>query len=190
MTTDPTPDNVESDIKALVLVGALALGALVFVWLVFWFTNRTGTQYEVLSVRVHGTILTVVAIVVAAYAGLLAYGILAQATISAIAASVLEGSVAEVAAFVVWLVLYLIWIFSFTYYLLGSPHHWNTPLSHVDAIYVAVGTLTTAGTTGISAKGDLMRGVLIGQMVLDLLVVTVLLALVLHRVMQAAQSES
>lgn len=189
MTTDATPDNAGSDPQApalaiLVIVGGF-VGILVLVWLVFWLTHRTGTHYEVLSVRIHGTILTVAAIVVATYAGLLAYGILAHATISAIAASVLEGSVAWLSAFVVWLVLYLIWVFSFTYYLLGSPQHWNMPLSHVDAIYVTVGTLTTAGTTGIFARGALTRSVLTGQMALDLLVVTVLLALVLHRVTQA-----
>jgi len=189
MTTDPAPDEALSGLQAAALIVSL-LGVLVFIWLVFWFTDRTGTHYEILSVRIHGTILTVAAIVVAAYAGILAYGILAQATIGAIIASVVEDSAAWLAAFVVWLILYLISIFSFTYYLLGSPQHWNVALSHVDAVYVAAGTLTTAGTTGISARGDLTRGILIGQMALDLLVVTVLLALVLYRVTQAAKSKS
>jgi hypothetical protein len=193
MTTDPTPENAEPDLEDLVLFVLAFLGILAGLWLVFWLTSRTGTQYEVLSLRIHGTILTVAAIVVTAYASFFGCYILLGSTVFAIAGSFLADSVAEVAqavAAVVWLILYLIWIFSFTYYLLGSQQHWNRALSHVDAIYVAVGTLTTAGSAGISASGDLTRSVLIGQMVLGLLGVTVSLALVLHRVMQAARPES
>jgi hypothetical protein len=192
MTTDPTPENTEQELKDLVPVILMGLGVLAALWVLFWLTNRTGTQYEVtlLLPRIHGTIFTVAAIVVATWAGSFACYVLLGSTVVAIFGSVLAQSVAEVVqavASVVWLVLYLIWTFSFTYYLLGSPHHWSKELSHVDAIYVTVGTLTTAGSAGISASDDLTRGILIGQMVLDLLGVTVSLALILSLVMRFAR---
>jgi hypothetical protein len=195
MTTDPTPENAELDLMGLVFLVLVGLGVLVVLWLVFWLTNRTGTQYEIASLRIHihGTILTVAAIVVTANVGLFLFTLLLYSTVFAIVGPFLADSVAWVVlavAAVVWLILYLIWLFSFVYYLLGNLHHWSTPLSHVDAIYVTVGTLTTAGSAGISAKGDLTHSVLIGQMILDLLCVTVSLALILHRAMQAVQPES
>jgi hypothetical protein len=195
VTTDLTPENIGQELEDLVPVILLFLGMLAALWLLFWLTNRTGTQYEVTFFlpRIHGTIFTVAAIVVTASAGFFACYVLLGSTVLAIFGSFLAHSVADVVqavAAVVWLVLYLIWTFSFTYYLLGSPHYWSKELSHVDAIYVAVGTLTTAGSAGISASDDLTRGILIGQMVIDLLGVTVSLALILSLVMRVAWPES
>jgi hypothetical protein len=107
MTTDATPDDAGSDpqvsARSVLLVVSGFVGVLVLVWLLFWLTHRTGTQYEVLSVHIHGSILTIAAIAVAADIGFIAYGMLAQAVTDAIVASVLvlEDSVVWLAAFVV-----------------------------------------------------------------------------------------
>jgi hypothetical protein len=70
---------------------------------------------------------------------------------------------------------------SIVYYSIGGRHNWNVRLSHVNALLVSVGTLTTAGTAGITPRSELARGLLVGQMVIDFAVVTVVIGLVLQR---------
>jgi hypothetical protein len=66
----------------------------------------------------------------------------------------------------------LVALFSTIYYTHGTTRNWSKPLSHIDAVYVTVGTLTTAGTSGVAAESRFAHGVLTSQMVLDLVVIT------------------
>jgi Ion channel len=72
------------------------------------------------------------------------------------------------------------------YYMTGTRSNWNMKLSHVDALTVAVGTLTTAGTAGITPRSETARAIMLGQMAADFVAVTILVAIVLQRVASKA----
>lgn len=74
------------------------------------------------------------------------------------------------------------------YYSIGGGANWNMKLSHVDAMLVSVGTLTTAGTAGITPRSEIARGLLVGQMVVDFAVVTIVVGLVLQRLANDSQA--
>ena len=71
----------------------------------------------------------------------------------------------------------LVCVFADLYYSIGTTRNFSMPLSHLDAIMVAVGTLSTAGTGDVAPKSELARGLLTTQMSLDVLFVGVVLAL-------------
>ena len=71
--------------------------------------------------------------------------------------------------------------FSSIYYSYGTDHNWSIPLTHLDAVFISFGTLTTVGTGDIQPKSELARGLLTAQMGVDLIAVTLLTAFVLHR---------
>jgi hypothetical protein len=58
--------------------------------------------------------------------------------------------------------------FSFIYWNRGSTANFSTPLSHLDAIYFTLGTLTTAGSGTVVAVSQAARGIQSVQMVLNL----------------------
>jgi len=58
--------------------------------------------------------------------------------------------------------------FSFLYWSRGTSANFTHPLSHLDAIYFTVGTLSTAGTGTISAISATARSIQTAQMVLNL----------------------
>ena len=80
---------------------------------------------------------------------------------------------------VVTSLLNIIWGFTCTYYLIGTNDNFSAQLTHVDAIYFTVGTLTTAGTGSRSATSQLSRTLVSVQMIVDLifLAVTVVIAI-------------
>jgi hypothetical protein len=78
-------------------------------------------------------------------------------------------------------VLSLIGNFAFAYFLDGASGNWSIPLSHLDAILVSVGTLTTAGTGDVQPHTELARGLVTAQMALDVVVVTVVAGVVVWR---------
>ncbi|HXP98549.1 MAG TPA: hypothetical protein VN845_00625 [Solirubrobacteraceae bacterium] len=86
-----------------------------------------------------------------------------------------------IAALLVLTVIALITQFAYVYYTLGGSHRWSQQLTHVGAIYVATGMLT-GGASGISPSTDSTRLLEVGQMAADLIVITVMAALVLHRI--------
>lgn len=66
------------------------------------------------------------------------------------------------------LISFVTWVFASLYYfLIGMAGNFNVPLSHVDAVFVALGTLSTAGTGGITAHSEVARGLLTVQMFVD-----------------------
>jgi voltage-gated potassium channel Kch len=60
------------------------------------------------------------------------------------------------------------WFFAVLYWFIGTTANFNVELSRIDALYFALGTLTTAGTGTIAPTSDLARAIVSGQMVLDL----------------------
>ncbi len=75
--------------------------------------------------------------------------------------------------------LNILTVFTYAYYLIGTEANFSAQLTHVDAIYFTVGTLTTAGTGSLSATSQLSRMVVSVQMIVDLvfLAVTVVIAI-------------
>lgn len=71
--------------------------------------------------------------------------------------------------------------FSGIYFDIGTSQNWNVPLSHLDALFVTVGTLTTAGTGNIVAVSEEARGFMLIQMAIDFTVVAVVVSLLLTR---------
>jgi hypothetical protein len=67
-------------------------------------------------------------------------------------------------------------------YLLSGWQHWSVPMNHRTALALSVSTFTTAGNAGVEPVTDYARGLVTWQMIVDLVLVTVLLALVAHRV--------
>ncbi len=93
-----------------------------------------------------------------------------------------------VSAFLLLLASYLLQL-SLFYYRLGNPPNWNIPLTKDDAIYVTVGTLTT-GASGISPVSEAAHNALIIQQVVDLLILSVVIAFVVDRFRHRAESDS
>ena len=58
--------------------------------------------------------------------------------------------------------------FSFLYWAYGQPGNFNIWLSHLDAVYFTLGTLTTAGTGNIVATSETTRAIQSIQMAVDL----------------------
>lgn len=54
--------------------------------------------------------------------------------------------------------------FALIYANLGTTHNWSHRLGRVDALYIALGTFTTAGTGSLTATSNLTRGLLSLQM--------------------------
>ena len=80
----------------------------------------------------------------------------------------------------------LLFVADFSTYCLvhGTPNNWGMRLSHIDALLVTLGTLTTAGTSGLTAHSELARRVLVVEMAVQLTVVGALLGLVVARLAQ------
>jgi hypothetical protein len=87
----------------------------------------------------------------------------------------------EVIAVAIYCLSAVVYVFATLYYEYGL-NNWTKPLSHVDAIFVALGMLTTAGTGELQASTDFARGLLVMQMVADLLVFTAIVGVVTHRI--------
>lgn len=75
----------------------------------------------------------------------------------------------------------LIQDFSYLYWSDGSTANFNISLTRLDALYFALGTLTTAGTGSINAMSDTARAVQSLQMTLDLILIVFAIGLVIAR---------
>jgi hypothetical protein len=75
----------------------------------------------------------------------------------------------------------LLQLFSYIYWSFGTTRNFSISLSHLDAFYFALGTLTTAGTGNISTSSETARGFQALQMGLDLLIVGIVLTIILAR---------
>jgi voltage-gated potassium channel len=113
--------------------------------------------------------------------GFLLFGVgapAAEAIFRASDRSATRGLVAFMALYT-WAVL--IATYSTVYYNTADEGNWSRGLSHVDALLLTMGTLTTAGTGDIQPRSELARGLLTIQMTLDVVVVTIMATVVLSR---------
>jgi hypothetical protein len=106
---------------------------------------------------------------------------IAFGVVTIIAAVVLDMGKVRIVAALLWTWLLLIVDFSYFYWSHGTAQNFSEPLSHLDAIYFAVGTLTTAGTGGITATSSSARGLQLLEMVLGLALIAFALAVVINR---------
>ncbi len=72
-------------------------------------------------------------------------------------------------------------MFSLIYWTFGTSHNFSARLTHLDAIYFTIGTLSTAGTGNIVPVSELARGLQTVQMLLDLGFLLVAVTLVVGR---------
>jgi Ion channel len=72
-------------------------------------------------------------------------------------------------------------LFGYLYWDFGTRANFNTTLSHVDAIYFALGTLTTAGTGSIEATSETARTIQGAQMAIDVALVLFAAGLIVGR---------
>jgi hypothetical protein len=85
-----------------------------------------------------------------------------------------------------------VWSFSTLYFQLSGNQPWAfsaRPLSHIDAFYFTLGTLTTAGSS-ISPISQAAKMAVSGQLVIDLLLMGVVLGVVASRVSGHTQGDS
>jgi Ion channel len=76
----------------------------------------------------------------------------------------------------------LVWCdFSIVYWGIGTVKNFGANLSRLDAIYFSLGTLSTAGTGRIVAQSELATGIVTAQMLVDLLLVSVVVAIGVSR---------
>ena len=75
----------------------------------------------------------------------------------------------------------LLQLFSYMYWSYGAANNFNITLSHLDAFYFTLGTLTTAGTGNISAISETTRGLQTLQMGLGWGIIGFVVVLVLTR---------
>jgi hypothetical protein len=75
----------------------------------------------------------------------------------------------------------LLQVFSYQYWSYGTARNFNHPLTHLDALYFTLGTLTTAGTGNLVAISETARRIQTLQMFLDLALVVFALGLIFVR---------
>jgi hypothetical protein len=78
--------------------------------------------------------------------------------------------------------LSLTFFFTEMYWSYGTSRNSNHPLSHLDALYFMVGTLTTAGTGNLNAISETARAIQLAQLVLDFVLIVVALSLFVLRI--------
>ncbi len=133
----------------------------------FGFFRSSSRTWDATSVVAASASLALIIFMALVIIGHLVYGTMSLRRVVVSAVSVLSLLVASAAI---------------TYYSIGTRSNWNMELSHLDALVVSIGTLTTVGTAGISPRSELARGIILGQMVADFVVVTVAVGFVLQRV--------
>lgn len=112
----------------------------------------------------------------------IAFAAIAQATyVTASVARISYSSICGVTAVGVYTFLLITVQFATLYWTIGTTANFNVELSRIDAIYFALGTLTTAGTGTIAPTSDLARALVSGQMVLDLVFVAGAVTIVVTR---------
>lgn len=77
--------------------------------------------------------------------------------------------------------LFVALLFSLLYWNYGTSRNFDHSLTHLDAIYFTLGTLTTAGTGNINATSDVARGIQLAQMTMDLALLVFAITLLMAR---------
>ena len=83
----------------------------------------------------------------------------------------------------------LLFTFASIYLSIGSKANFNMPLTHLDAVYFAVGTLSTAGTGNIAAISETARTTQAWQMVLGLALVLFAVGIAINRISSSSPEE-
>jgi hypothetical protein len=117
------------------------------------------------------------------------FTILVMANFVVKAAMDARATVRDIAELVLYLLSLVLVDSALLYYTSGTTKNWSQHLSHFDAIFVSIGTLTTAGTSGISAKSTLAHGLLTGQMIVDFVAVTFVIGAALQRLTPRTPSD-
>jgi hypothetical protein len=73
----------------------------------------------------------------------------------------------------------VIWAFSAVYYAYGTSANFGSTVSRTDAVYIALGNLTAAGTNPFVPKSELARSLLIWQYAVDIILVFFVLGVVI-----------
>jgi hypothetical protein len=90
-----------------------------------------------------------------------------------------------------YLLVLLFFGFSLIYYYLGSKQLWSpSDLSHVSAMFVTMGTIVTAGFASIEPKSDWVRGLLLLQMIVDIVLVATVGSMALQRYTERPSSSN
>lgn len=134
---------------------------VIIYWIYFFFSDRS---------LYRGPFAVVSAIVIPALAIVML--ITARNTIAAIAMSLL------------YTLLSTVFVFATLYWGYGSSSNFSVPLTRLDSIYFAVGTLSTAGTGNIAAISELSRELQLAQMILDFMLVVFAIALITPRLVE------
>jgi hypothetical protein len=92
-----------------------------------------------------------------------------------------ESSLLAAIGFSIYSIAVLIGFFASLYLGSGSPHDWSTPLSQLDALTVAMGTFTTAGTFGVMPVSQTARGLVTLQMGIDIVATVIIFGLLAAR---------
>jgi len=95
----------------------------------------------------------------------------------------------ELSAYIANAFLVLIASFSYIYWSNGTLANFNMKLTHLDAIYFTLGTLSTAGTGNITAMTETVRGLQTLQMVLGLGLVLFAVGMAMNRLSSASIQE-
>jgi voltage-gated potassium channel len=78
--------------------------------------------------------------------------------------------------------------FTIIYWTLGTAQNFNAPLTKLYALYITVGTFSTAGTGSIYPTSEVARACVTVQMALDVAVVGVVLAGIASRLTTSART--
>jgi len=92
-----------------------------------------------------------------------------------------ESSLLAAIGFSVYSIAFLIGLFASLYLGSGSPNDWSRRLSQLDAVTLALGTFTTAGTFGVTPVSQTARGLVTLQMGIDLVATLVIFGLLAAR---------
>jgi hypothetical protein len=104
--------------------------------------------------------------------------------------SMLRANLVVVGAFTLGTVSQLLGAFSYLYWSFGSRANFNMILTHLDAVYFTLGTLTTAGTGSIAATSEAARYIQSLQMLLDLGLMVFAVGIVISRFSSPKETDS
>jgi hypothetical protein len=141
--------------SGIAVVSGLALMQVYFWGLFFFFDKRVSNALFIIPLAINVFVLTVLTALFAGWA-----------------AKRSNRDYWPIIALVVYAFLLIVENFADLYWIMGTRANFGVELSRWDAIYFALGTLTTAGTGTIAPTSDLARAIVSGQMILDLVFVT------------------
>jgi hypothetical protein len=108
--------------------------------------------------------------------------------------SIIEGdrspTATKLVIYVALSAFFTVFSYSYAYFSYSQAHHnaFERVLSRLDAIYFAIGNLSTAGAGGIAAKTEASRALAISQLVADIVLVSVTFSVVVAIISRSTKS--